>query len=137
MAVFEEGFLRAVAFAEHQMPGDAKTCFTPGLQEEIGFGPAVEAYAEGMALQRAIHLGKGRFEPISVVVVADGTPVAGFVMCDVGWIGDDQVGAAESGRIGSADRRVPKESQPRRSENRLAVHDGRCANQIKETLSVN
>ena len=75
------------------MPGNAKTCFAPRRDEQIGFVPTIKADAEGIPRQDAIHGGKGGFKPGSVVVVDDGASATILILGDVGRISDDQIRA--------------------------------------------
>jgi hypothetical protein len=85
---------------------EAEPCIPVGLDEAVCLRPTVEADAEAVTGQYAVHLGKGGFEPGIVVVVGDGAAIAGFVAGDVRRIGQDEVGAL-SRSVGSTLRQSP------------------------------
>jgi len=76
------------------VPDDTEPCGTECRDEPVGTWPAIEADAEAVIGEHAVHLGEGGFEPGVVVVIGDRAPVAAAVARDVGRVGEDKIDAA-------------------------------------------
>src|SRR6202522_3363198 len=66
---------------------------TPSGNKQVGLVPAVEAHAEAVSREDAVHLSKGRTKPIGIVVVSDTPPAALAVACNVGRVSEDKIHA--------------------------------------------
>jgi hypothetical protein len=62
--IFEEARFRCVLFAEDQMPDDAKSCTTPGVEELVDLCPAVERDHETILLENAAGFAKCWHQPV-------------------------------------------------------------------------
>lgn len=66
---------------------------TPGGQELVDVGPAVEAHGVAVGLEYSEHLGEGRIEPAVVIVVGNTAADAVAVTHEVGRVGQHEVDA--------------------------------------------
>lgn len=99
MLAAREAHLRRVGLVEHQVPHQAEARGSPGIDEQIGLVPAVEADAECPWPQEPVHLGEGGAKPFGGVVAGELAAGAVAIAGDVGRVRQHKVhaGAGEAG----------------------------------------
>ncbi len=88
------------------MSDDAESCSAVGLQELVRLRPAVEADAEGIVRQDAVHLCECGLEPAVVIVVPDDAPVTRLIARNVRRVREDEIDAAPEA-VGRMERQSP------------------------------
>src|ERR1700733_8186423 len=75
------------------MTCDPEACRAPSGQEEVRPVPAVEADAEGLVFQDAVHFSESGFEPEIIVIVPDVATGTVAIVHEIGRVGQDEINA--------------------------------------------
>src|SRR5260370_8561388 len=95
--IAEEPFTGRIRLAENDGANRAQPGFFPRPHEEVNGTPAIEAHAQAVRAQDAVHLREGWFKPGVVVIVEyglSGVVLVRPVASDIRRISEDKVDAA-------------------------------------------
>src|SRR4029077_3941392 len=91
--VAKKAFGRGVLLDEGQVPDYAEARIAPSSEECICLVPAIKAHAEAIPTEHAKDFPKSGFKPSVVIVVGNGTAIAGYIVDLVRRIGKYETGA--------------------------------------------